>query len=71
MSALGNWVNGNDASVCSDESDHAIWNQWGANQRDLFVLDHTGNVVLYQNIGRFWINVLGKRNFYQTPNLSP
>ena len=53
MSSLGNWVNGNDASVCSDQSGfagYAAWNEWEASQRDLFVLDHTGDVALYQNV---------------------
>jgi len=37
--------------VCADASGNATWNQWDANQRDLYVLDHTGDVALYQNIG--------------------
>ena len=50
MIFLGNWINNNDASVCADVSGNPIWNTWGANQRDLFVLDHEGNIELYQNI---------------------
>jgi len=50
MSSLANWTSSNDASVCADASDNNTWSQWGAGQRELFVLDHLGNVVLEQNI---------------------
>ena len=50
MSALGNWVNNNDAPVCADYFPYATWSDWDASQRDLFVLDHQGNVVLDENI---------------------
>ena len=50
---LGNWTEDNDAPVCADPSGfagYAAWNDWGAAQRDLFVLDHEGNVVLHENV---------------------
>ena len=50
---LSNWTNGNDASVCADQSGfagYAAWNEWEASQRDLFVLDHEGNVVFHENV---------------------
>ena len=50
LNSLGNWVNSNDASVCADGTGSPVWNQWDANQRDLYVLDHNGDLVLYQNI---------------------
>ena len=50
LSSLGNWTNANDASVCADGSTNSTWNDWGASQRELFVLDHMGNVVLEQNV---------------------
>ena len=50
ISGLNNWTNNNDAPVVSDESPFSTWNSWGASQRDLFVLDQSGNVVLEQNI---------------------
>ena len=50
MSSLGNWTNGNDASVCADVSPFSVWSDWGVSQRDLVVLDHQGNVALDQNI---------------------
>ena len=50
MSSLSNWTNGNDASVCSDTSPYLIWNDWDASQRDLYVLDHEGNVVFHENV---------------------
>ena len=33
-----------------DESPFNVWNGWSASQRDLFVLDHNGDLVLSQNI---------------------
>ena len=53
MSSLGNWTDGNDASVCADQSGfagYAAWNEWGAAQRDLFVLDHEGNLMFHENV---------------------
>ena len=50
MSSLGNWTNGNDASVCADQSPYPTWNEWDAAQRDLYVLDHEGNVVFHENV---------------------
>ncbi len=50
MSFLSNWTSNNDASVCADAAGNPTWNTWNANQRDLFVLDHEGDVVLHQNI---------------------
>ena len=49
-SSLNNWTNGNTSSVCMDESPYDVWNDWSANQRDLFVIDYEGNLVLHQNI---------------------
>ena len=51
LSSLSNWTNANDASVCADGSANSTWSDWGASQRELFVLDHLGNVVLEQNVG--------------------
>ena len=50
MSSLENWTNGNDASVCADQSPYPTWNEWDAAQRDLYVLDHEGNVVFHENV---------------------
>ena len=50
MSFLGNWTNGNNASVCADVSPYSIWSQWGASQRDLYILDHGGDVVFHENV---------------------
>lgn len=34
-----------------DESpDNLVWNSWNANQRDLFILDHSGNLISQDNI---------------------
>jgi len=48
-SSLGNWTNNNDTPVCADSSPFSSWSDWGASQRDVFVLDHQGNVVLQQS----------------------
>ena len=50
MGSLSNWINGNDASVCGDNSPYPTWDEWGANQRDLYILDHEGIEVLHENI---------------------
>ena len=54
MSYLGNWIDPNDAPVCVAQSllGYPTWNEWGANQRDLFILDHEGNVISQMNIFR-------------------
>ena len=44
MSSLSNWTNGNNTSVCADESPYSTWLEWGANQRDLYILDHEGSI---------------------------
>ena len=36
--------------MCVDSSDEEVWTAWSASQRDLFVLDLDGNLVLQQNI---------------------
>ena len=50
QSSLNNWTNSNSSSVCMDQSPYNVWNDWDANQRDLFLLDHQGDLVLNQNI---------------------
>ena len=45
-----NWTNNNDAAVCVDPSPYNTWNDWNANQRDLFILDRNGNFISQQNI---------------------
>lgn len=47
---LDNWITDNDASVCSDPSPFPTWDVWGASQRDMYVLDLSGNLILQQNI---------------------
>ena len=49
ISSIGNWTATNDAIVCAD-ANNATWSNWGASQRDLFILDHEGNVQFNQNI---------------------
>ncbi len=50
LSALSNWVSGNDAPVVADESPFLNWSDWDAAQRDLFLLDHDLNIVFRGNI---------------------
>ena len=49
-SSSGNWTSNNNSPVCVDNSSNEVWNDWGASQRDLFVLDLNGDLVLHQNI---------------------
>tara|TARA_B100000686_G_scaffold354664_1_gene466223 strand:- start:2118 stop:2825 length:708 start_codon:yes stop_codon:yes gene_type:complete len=50
MSSLNNWINSNSSPVCADGDGSPTWVDWQANQRDLFILDHEGNVVFHENI---------------------
>lgn len=50
INGLANWTDGNNSSVCADESPFQIWSDWNASQRDLFMLDIDGNLILHQNI---------------------
>ena len=50
MSSLSNWTSSNNIPVTADEGSFPVWNAWGAGQRDLFVIDSDGQVVLQQNI---------------------
>lgn len=49
--SFGNWSNNNEnASVCYDNAGNPTFSNWGASQRDFYLLDHNGNLVLEQNI---------------------
>ena len=50
LSSLSNWTSSNNIPVTADEGSFPVWNAWGAGQRDLFVIDSDGQVVLHQNI---------------------
>ena len=50
LSYLGNWASDNDASICADSSPFPVWGEWGASQRDLFILNHEGEVVFHESI---------------------
>ena len=48
---VGNWANSNQfSSICHDEPNNSTFSSWGASQRDFYILDHEGNLVLEQNI---------------------
>tara|TARA_Y100001960_G_C14354466_1_gene671148 strand:- start:202 stop:474 length:273 start_codon:yes stop_codon:yes gene_type:complete len=49
INSIESWTAANDAIVCAD-ANNATWSHWGASQRDLFILDHEGNVQFNQNI---------------------
>ena len=50
QAGLVNWVNQGNAPICIDESPYPGWDDWEANQRDLFITDLNGQVVYKQNI---------------------
>ena len=45
LSSISNWTGSNDCIVVGDESPFSVWSDWGASQRDLFLLDHNQNIV--------------------------
>ena len=47
---MANWVNQGNAPICIDASPYPVWNDWEANQRDLFMTDMNGQLVYKQNI---------------------
>jgi len=50
-SSLNNWSNSSqNSSVCYDYTNNPTFSNWGASQRDFYLLDHNGNLVLEQNI---------------------
>jgi len=50
QAGLVNWVNQGNAPICIDESPYPVWDDWEANQRDLFITDVNGIVVFKENI---------------------
>ncbi len=50
INAISNWTDGNDASVVADDENGDVWDLWDASQRDLFILDHVGELVFSENI---------------------
>jgi len=50
MEALSNWTNNNSVPVVADSSPYPNWSDWGASQRDLYLIDHNQNIVFHQNI---------------------
>ena len=50
LNLVSNWTNSNDASVCADSQGSPVWNDWGANQRDLYIIKSDGSLALHQNI---------------------
>ena len=47
MIYLENWTDGNDATVAAEEPPYSIWDDWDADQRDLYILDHANYIVHY------------------------
>ncbi len=47
---MSNWTEDSNVPVFADESPFNIWSDWNASQRDLFVLDLNGDLLLQQNI---------------------
>ena len=50
MIYLENWTDGNDATVAADGPPYPNWDDWDADQRDLYILDHANNIVHHLNI---------------------
>ena len=50
LNSLENWTDDSDASVCADPSPFPTWTEWGASQRDLYVIDLNGNVIFHESI---------------------
>ena len=50
INSLSNWTEDSSVPVFADESPFNIWSDWNASQRDLFVLDQNGDLLLQQNI---------------------
>lgn len=47
---LENWTDQNVGIVNADTSPFEVWNNWDSSQRDLFILDHNGNLQYHNNI---------------------
>ena len=45
---LSNWTSESDVGVCTDSSPYLTWDNWGANQRDLFILNANGELVYHE-----------------------
>ena len=52
-SSNGDWTNGNSIPVLVDPSPFNTWDNWGAEQRDLFFIDSLGNYVTDYNISEW------------------
>jgi hypothetical protein len=50
LSSLDNWISNNVSPIVADENPFNLWDDWDAGQRDMFVTDLDGNIVLQQNI---------------------
>ena len=50
MTYLSNWIEGSDAIVTADDVPYLNWSDWGASQRDLYLVDYNQNIVFHQNI---------------------
>ena len=50
ISGLSSWTNDNDSAICSDQSPFSTWDNWGASQRSLFILDQNLQLVLKESV---------------------
>ena len=50
ISSLQDWTTDNDAPVCADKSPFPTWDGWDASQRELYILDQNGELILQQNV---------------------
>ena len=50
ISSISNWTDDVNVPVCADPYPFDIWNEFEAGQRDLIILDKSGNLVYHNNI---------------------
>ena len=50
MSSISNWTDDVDVPVCADPYPFDVWNEFEAGQRDLIILDKSGNLAYHNNI---------------------
>ena len=50
VSSISNWTDDVDVPVCADPYPFDVWNEFEAGQRDLIILDKSGNLAYHNNI---------------------
>ncbi len=50
LNSISNWTDDVDVPVCADPYPFEVWNEFEAGQRDLIILDKSGNIAYHNNI---------------------